>query len=246
MASKQPSERTRLLVVVTGDVASGKTALVRRYVNNYFPKPTVKKEDASMKKTKRHLGLEYALKLVTVATNDEGLEACASVILQIADDDVTTNAARRSVFGYHVSHACQKAQGALMVFDPTCSEFQQDFPAALQRLAQRKADFDAHVTFRSGDALPVVLVASKADAFVSASMDAGDQGTCLPPLDAGLLDAFCLEHGFVAWFATSAKTGAKVAQAFECLAQKVMSLQDRWTVDGKSYEDVFVEHCACG
>ena len=60
-----------------------------------------------------------------------------------------------------------------------------------RRLSRRKAEFDSDVTFRSGDVLPVVLVATKSDA--------------TPSLDKNALDLFCINNGFVAWFPTSAK-----------------------------------------
>ena len=60
-------------------------------------------------------------------------------------------------------------------------------------MSRRKAEFDSDVTFRSGDVLPVVLVATKTDE--------------LPALDKNALDLFCINNGFVAWFPTSAKTG---------------------------------------
>ena len=52
------SKRPTVSIVVTGDVGSGKTCLVRRYVNNYFPKGNHKS-----KPSKKRLGLEHLLKV---------------------------------------------------------------------------------------------------------------------------------------------------------------------------------------
>lgn len=122
-----------------------------------------------------------------------------------------------------------------------------------RRVSRRKAEFDSDVTFRSGDVLPVVLVATKSDK--------------PPALDKNVLDLFCINNGFVAWFPTSAKTGIVprthapatntltpviksagngVDAAFTCLTSNIMMCQDRWRHDERSYEDIFVENCACG
>ena len=66
-------------------------------------------------------------------------------------------------------------------------------------MSRRKAEFDSDVTFRSGEVLPVVLVATKSDKALV--------------LDKNALDLFCVNNGFVAWFQTSAKTG-RLSSAF--------------------------------
>lgn len=119
-----------------------------------------------------------------------------------------------------------------------------------RRVSRRKAEFDSDVTFRSGDVLPVVLVATKCDQ--------------TPNIDKNAIDLFCVNNGFVAWFLTSAKTGLHCAlmfcafipdpicpgegvdTAFNCLTSNIMMCQDRWRHDERSYEDIFVENCACG
>ena len=52
------SGRPTVSIVVTGDVGSGKTCLIRRYVNNYFPKGSQKSTSS-----KKRLGLEHSLKV---------------------------------------------------------------------------------------------------------------------------------------------------------------------------------------
>mmetsp|Transcript_36626 Transcript_36626/g.123994 ORF Transcript_36626/g.123994 Transcript_36626/m.123994 type:complete len:155 (-) Transcript_36626:342-806(-) len=146
-----------------------------------------------------------------------------SVVLQIADDEDTAQLGDNC--GYHQSACCQKANGAIMCYDQSNDE-------ALRRVSRRKAEFDSDVTFRSGDVLPVVLVATKCD------------GTSA--IDKNALDLFCVNNGFVAWFQTSAKTGEGVDAAFNCLTSNIMMCQDRWRHDERSYEDIFVENCACG
>lgn len=52
------SGRPTVSIVVTGDVGAGKTCLIRRYVNNYFPKGSQKSTSS-----KKRLGLEHSLKV---------------------------------------------------------------------------------------------------------------------------------------------------------------------------------------
>eukprot|EP00634_Sargassococcus_sp_CCMP2135_P011507 CAMPEP_0198652554 /NCGR_PEP_ID=MMETSP1467-20131203/6466_1 /TAXON_ID=1462469 /ORGANISM="unid. sp., Strain CCMP2135" /LENGTH=216 /DNA_ID=CAMNT_0044388483 /DNA_START=265 /DNA_END=915 /DNA_ORIENTATION=- len=204
--------RPTLRLVVTGDSGSGKTSLIRRYVNNYFPKRP---------QSSHGLGLDHAVKLVT-------LKQGGPVILQISEDEATSKkVAHLSNYGYNKSTVCQRANGAVMVFDPTTGD------EALGRVASRKAQFDSDVTFRTGDFLPVVLVANKSDLT--------DRR-----IDRRALDLFCANNNFVAWFEISAKTGDNVDTAFASLAQNIMAVQDRWDPEVHSIEEAFFEHCACG
>jgi len=212
--------RPTIRVVVTGEGQSGKTSLIRRYVNNYFPKKP---------QSSHGLGLDHAVKLINI--RDTG-----AVVLQISEDEITSEIGPTPNLGYHRAKACQRAHGAIMIFDPF-----SDFNGALQRVAIRKAQFDAEFSHRNGDNLPVVLVANKSDIISSEKNNNHDN-----KLDNAAMDLFTINNNFLAWFNVSAKTGDNVDQAFAALAHHIMAVQENWDVnDDKSVEDMFFEHCAC-
>jgi len=203
----EASQRPTLRVVVTGDAGAGKTALIRRYVNNYFPrKPST---------THATAGLDHAVKLIQLPGG--GPKDATTALLHISEDDATESGGWGDVarspataaFGYHRAEKCQRASGALMVFDGAAAT-----DDALRRVARRKSEFDADVTFRSGDGLPVVLVATKADVLESESDAAPDDDARRPAthnngrrppvtLDASAMDLFCVNNNFVASIAAS-------------------------------------------
>jgi len=206
------ANRPTLRLVVTGDPGSGKTSLIRRYVNNYFPKRP---------QSSHGLGLDHAVKLIN-------FKETGPVVLQISEDETTSRRTEGATnYGYHKSLVCQRANGAVMVFDPSAGE------GVLRRVANRKAQFDSDVTFRSGDILPVVLVANKSDLV--------DR-----QIDCAALDLFCVRNNFVAWFDVSAKTGDNVDAAFASLAQGILAVHGRLDADERSIEEAFFENCACG
>jgi GTPase SAR1 family protein len=207
-------------ICVTGDVGSGKTCLIRRYVNNYFPK-----QGANV--PRKSVGLDYSLKLANV--KEMGY---IPVLLQLWDASDTSEPKVASPsksngdggsYGYSASAASRDAVGCAFVAD--ASSFN------LHALAARKRQFDADVTYHNGENIPVVLFLNKLDTGAKLAKDD--------------LDAFCAAHGFVAWFPCSAKTGENVEMAFSALTSHVMGCIDLWVHEDWTLESVFLKNCAC-
>lgn len=80
----------------------------------------------------------------------------------------------------------REAMGALIVFDVTRQ-------ATFEAVVKWKEDLDSKLTLADGQSIAVVLLANKCD-----------QGRELTN-NAIKMDQFCMDHGFVGWFETSAK-----------------------------------------
>ena len=80
-------------------------------------------------------------------------------------------------------------------------------------LLQWKREIDSKVQLPNGKNIPVVLLANKCD-------------LPDPAVDKSQLDAFCKEHGFVAWFETSAKENKNIEEAVKGLVANILSHPD--------------------
>lgn len=94
------------------------------------------------------------------------------------------------------------AFGAILVYDLSR---QSTFDAILKW----KSEIDAKVLLPDGSPLPVVLVGNKCD------LEKHE-------VDTTKLDAFCVEHGFITHFETSAKTNTNID---DCAATHLMPLK---------------------
>eukprot|EP00045_Choanoeca_perplexa_P006480 m.55213 g.55213 ORF g.55213 m.55213 type:complete len:146 (+) comp13650_c1_seq47:1226-1663(+) len=100
-------------------------------------------------------------------------------------------------------HACNSS--AMDSPYPTLAQLTYSF------CLQWHADLNDKVMLANGDPVPAILLANKADSAMNA-------------VDEALLDSYCSQHNFIGWFATSAKTGQNVAEAFEALAGRIVEV----------------------
>eukprot|EP00730_Choanoeca_flexa_P015504 TRINITY_DN7133_c0_g1_i1.p1 TRINITY_DN7133_c0_g1~~TRINITY_DN7133_c0_g1_i1.p1 ORF type:complete len:236 (+),score=44.74 TRINITY_DN7133_c0_g1_i1:58-708(+) len=96
------------------------------------------------------------------------------------------------------------AIAAVVVFD-------LERPATFNSVAKWHADLNDKVMLANGDSVPAILLANKADQAIDA-------------VDEAQLDRYCSQHNFIGWFATSAKTGQNVSEAFEALAERIVEV----------------------
>ncbi|KAJ1914978.1 hypothetical protein IWQ60_008598 [Tieghemiomyces parasiticus] len=117
----------------------------------------------------------------------------------------------------------KEALGALLVYDVTN-------PDSFDGVEKWKRDLDDKVTlptvFGGGGPVPAVLLANKCD------LAAGTNH--LPPRQSTRqLDRFCADHGFLAWFPTSAKENSNLEEAVRCLVDRLLELVQQSTEEGK-------------
>lgn len=89
----------------------------------------------------------------------------------------------------------REAMGAFIVFDVTRH-------TTFEAITKWKEDLDSKLTLADGQSIATVLLANKCD-----------QGRDLTN-EAGKMDQFCKDHGFVGWFDTSAKVRSRNANMF--------------------------------
>jgi len=99
------------------------------------------------------------------------------------------------------------AIAAVVVFDLTR-------PSTLDSARQWRQDIVDKVGLPDGTPIPMILLANKAD------VDDVE-------VPSERLDAFVQEHGMLGWLATSARTGAGVAEAFAQLIDGIVAASDR-------------------
>uniref|UniRef100_A0A3Q3VYE7 Ras-related protein Rab n=1 Tax=Mola mola TaxID=94237 RepID=A0A3Q3VYE7_MOLML len=100
----------------------------------------------------------------------------------------------------------REAMGALIVFDVTRQ-------ATFEAVAKWKEDLDSKLTLADGQSIAVVLLANKCD-----------QGRELTN-NAIKMDQFCMDHGFVGWFETSAKDNLNISEAANFLVKHIMATE---------------------
>lgn len=165
-------------VLVVGDMGTGKTATIRRYVNHSYSEGY-----------KATIGVDFALK--EISWDNKTL-----VRLQLWD------IAGQERYGNMTRVYYKEAIGAFIVFDITNS-------GTFEAVKKWKDDIDAKVTLAEDKPIPVVLLANKCDLVKT-------------PCNKEVMDEYCKEHGFVAWFATSAKENINIDKAVDCLIENIL------------------------
>lgn len=70
------------------------------------------------------------------------------------------------------------------------------------------------VRLPNGDALPVILLANKCDMVKTA-------------LNEEVMDQYCKENGFIAWFATSAKDNVNIDESVACIVNHIIKKDEQ-------------------
>ncbi|XP_065180829.1 ras-related protein Rab-32B-like [Sycon ciliatum] len=96
------------------------------------------------------------------------------------------------------------AIAAVLVYDTTRS-------ATFDAVLKWYSDVNSKVMLSDEKPVPCLLLANKCD------LDEAQ-------VDKETLDAFCHKHGFIGWFATSAKDDTNISDAFEFLVSKILEM----------------------
>ena len=142
---------------------------------------------------KATIGVDFALKVLHWDDN-------TIVRLQLWD------IAGQERFGNMTRVYYKEAVGAMVVFDITS-------PKTWDEVAKWKQDIDLKVRI-GDDPIPVVLLANKVD------LDRSAEG--FEENNKDTIDAYCQQHGFAGWFATSAKSNQGIDKAARFLVEKML------------------------
>jgi len=105
----------------------------------------------------------------------------------------------------HMTHVYYKyAIAAILVFD-------LGRPATFESVLKWQKDLNEKVMLANEEPVPQILLANKAD--ISPN-----------EIDKERLDAFCEDNGFLAWYATSAKTNKNIEEAMEFLIEAILKV----------------------
>jgi len=119
-------------------------------------------------------------------------------------------------FGVMTRVYYKEATAACIVFDISNRR-------SFQAVPKWKKDVDAQVHLPNGMPVPTILLANKCD--------------LNPAVTNEELDKFIREHGFLAWFETSAKENQNIDKAMTVIVQHIITLiHDEWTSDLKPTE----------
>jgi len=143
---------------------------------------------------KATIGVDFALKVLNWDDN-------TIVRLQLWD------IAGQERFGNMTRVYYKEAVGAMVVFDITS-------PKTWDEVAKWKQDIDLKVRI-GDDPIPVVLLANKVD------LDRSNEG--FEENNRETIDAYCQQHGFAGWFATSAKNNVGIDKAARFLVERMLA-----------------------
>ncbi|KAG9484098.1 hypothetical protein GDO78_009810 [Eleutherodactylus coqui] len=107
----------------------------------------------------------------------------------------------------------KEAVGAFVVFDVTRG-------STFEAITKWKSDLDNKVHLPGGGPIPAILLANKCD-------QKRENSTQNPTY----MDHFCKEHGFVAWFETSAKDNVNIDEAARCLVDNILANSKNFPVE---------------
>lgn len=211
--SSSPQKREHLYkVLVIGELGTGKTSFIKRYVHQFFSQ-----------NYRATIGVDFALKVLNWDQN-------TIIRLQLWD------IAGQERFGNMTRVYYKEALGAFIVFDVTRS-------ATFDAVVKWKQDLDSKVQLPNGDPIPCILLANKCDQT--------KQGVASNPAK---MDEFVKEHGFTAWFETSAKENIHIDVAARALVNKIIA-NDRlnssgngtesFALDGPNNEPPKKNNCSC-
>jgi len=152
---------------------------------------------------KSTIGVDFALKVLD-------WDPRTTVRLQLWD------IAGQERFGNMTRVYYKEAVGAFVVFDVTRI-------STYEAVKKWKSDIDTKVTIPgTTQAIPVVLLANKID------LVTGKDGWGKTKEE---MDKFCDEHGFVAWFETSAKDDTRIDEAANALVKSILEKVTQTDVD---------------
>jgi Ras-related protein Rab-32 len=173
-------------ILVIGDINTGKTSLIKRYVNNIF--------SINCRST---IGVDFALKDLDWDENTE-------VRVQLWD------IAGQERFGNLTRVYYKDAIAAFIVFDVTTTN-------TFDAISTWKSDLDTKVSFlNTVEPIPVILLANKIDLY---NPDKPNQSWNTISKD---IDDYCNNHGFIAWFKTSAKDDIGISDAVNKLIDSIL------------------------
>ncbi|KRY51495.1 Ras-related protein Rab-32 [Trichinella britovi] len=176
MKSNKSGEYTFKILVI-GDICTGKTSIIRRYVHNLFSS-----------QYQATIGVDFAMKIFHCSNS-------STARLQFWD------IAGQERFSSMTRVYYRGAAGAIIVFDVSRA-------STLDGVTRWKKDLDSKCRLSNGMPIPAVLLANKSDLLKYCATE-----------QLSKLDSFCARHGFVGWFATSAKLSTGIAEAVSNLCE---------------------------
>ncbi|KAG0307932.1 rab32, member RAS oncoprotein [Dissophora globulifera] len=174
-------------ILVIGDVSTGKTSIIKRYVHNIF--------SMNYKST---IGVDFALKVIQWSPD---------TVIRLQLWDIAGQERGNMARVYY-----KEAIAALVVYDVTR-------PKTFEAVKRWKADLDSKVSLPEalgGGPIHTILLANK--------IDLQENGNGSP--NAEEMDLFCQEHGFLKWFATSAKDNSNIEDAAQFLLEEIMATEE--------------------
>lgn len=196
--TSSPQKREHLYkVLVIGELGTGKTSFIKRYVHQFFSQ-----------NYRATIGVDFALKVLNWDQN-------SIIRLQLWD------IAGQERFGNMTRVYYKEALGAFIVFDVTRS-------ATFDAVVKWKQDLDSKVQLPNGEPIPCILLANKCDQPKS--------GAANNPTK---MDEFVKEHGFTAWFETSAKENIHIDLAARALVNRIIQNDKTNSSDSSSDLDKF-------
>lgn len=124
-------------------------------------------------------------------------------------------------FGHMTPLYYREAVGAFVVFDATS-------PMTFEMVPKWKQDLDEHLSSNPQmPPLPVILLANKSDLADAAP-------------NKEVMDRYCVDHGFVTWFFTSAKDDKNISEAVRALVAAVLEKEKPVNTVDKKKDTIIV------